>query len=69
MDTVSQYEGVQKNQVVDVVPQMVVDSIGKENSKFDIVIQLYFFQKLGYGLQLAVSPQVEVAPQLEVDLQ
>ena len=48
MDTVSQYEGVQKNQLVDVVPQMVVDSIGKENSKFDIVIQLYFFHKLGY---------------------
>jgi hypothetical protein len=42
---------------------MIVDSLGNEHSKVEIVIQVYVFHKLGYGLQL------EVAPQIEVDLQ
>jgi hypothetical protein len=41
---------------------MVVDSVGKEDSKVEIVTHVYFVHKMGYGLQLEFSPQVEVVP-------
>jgi hypothetical protein len=50
-------------------PQPVVDSLGQEDSKVEIVTQVHFFHKLGYGLQLEVAPQVEVVPQPEVSPQ
>jgi hypothetical protein len=44
---------------------VVVDFLGKENSKFDIVIHGYIGHIMGYGLLLEVSPQVEVDLQQE----
>jgi hypothetical protein len=46
-----------------------MDSLGKEGSKVDIVIWVYFSHKIGYGLQLEVSPQIDVVPQFEVSPQ
>jgi hypothetical protein len=40
---------------------MVVDYLGKEHSKVDIVMQVYFSHKLGYDLQLEVAPQLEAS--------
>jgi hypothetical protein len=45
---------------------MVVDFLGKEDSKVEIVTHVHFVHKMGYGIQLEVSLQVEFVPQSEI---